>query len=102
MPLQKKKIDYIDTYTGLVVAVYESLNECVRQTGRSKTVLFREASGIKQSDTPRFQARYQEPNEPLFLVDTTRAWHCPKHKVWIRAGEPCPLCIAKKHKKWKL
>jgi len=92
MPLPKRRVEYVDTVTDEIIAEYESLNECARATKRPVTMIHKECQGVVTDS--RFKARYKSKKE-VFLVDTTRAWQCKRHKVWIRNGKPCPLCKLK-------
>ena len=93
MPLKKRKIELVDIDTGQVVDVFESLRACALETNMPLVKVHKICNG--KSSKPKYYPRYQE-DEPVFRVDTTRAWYCKEHKVWIRKGQPCPLCNVKK------
>jgi uncharacterized protein YneR len=96
----KKKVDILDTHTGLVIETYESLCEYSRVSGRSKSIVWREVTREIRKDQ-RYQAVYQEKTDPLFKIDESKHWYCEEHKVYIptRTGAPCPLCDSRDRKK---
>jgi len=96
----KKKIDILDTHTGIVIETYESLCEYSRVSGRSKAAVCRETNGLVKK-ARRFTAVYQELSDPLFKIDESKHWYCTEHKVYIptRTGAPCPLCDSRDRKK---